>query len=121
MVWREGPLSFNFKQAKDRRNNGSSANFRIFIFSDFKSQIKSNSLKIDLKNMQVIYTNSRGDKLDFMFPDKRFVNKEKIFFGNWQLFDGPFIRAKKGSKVFEIRYEGEVVVLDFNDFSVKHF
>ncbi len=90
-------------------------------FSDFKSQIKSNSLKIDLKNMQVIYTNSRGDKLDFMFPDKRFVNKEKIFFGNWQLFDGPFIRAKKGSKVFEIRYEGEVVVLDFNDFSVKHF
>jgi len=88
-------------------------------FTNFKSQIKSNPIEIDLNNLHVIYTNSRGDKLEFLFPDKRFVNKKKVLFENWQLFDGPFIRAKKGSKVFEIRYNGEIVVLDFNDLSVK--
>jgi len=88
-------------------------------FAAFKSQIKSNPLKVDLKNLQLSYTNSRGDKLNFQYPDKRFVNQKKIIFENWELFDGPFIQGKKGSKIFEIQYKGEKVILDFNDFSVK--
>lgn len=91
--------------------------YRSFV--DFKSQIKSNPLKVDLKGLQLSYTNSRGDKLDFQYSDKRFVNKKNISFDNWQLFDGPFINAKKGSKVFEIQYKGEQVILNFNDLSVK--
>jgi len=88
-------------------------------FAAFKSQIKSNPLKIDSNHLQVIYKNSRGDKLDFAYLDKRSVNGNNISFDNWALFEGPFINAKKGSKIFVIQYQSEKVVLDFNDFSVR--
>ncbi len=89
-------------------------------FAAFKAKIKSNPLKIDRKKLHVVYTNSRGDVLDFTYPDKRFVNGKKFDFWKWGLFEGPFINAKKGSKIFEIKYGREKVILDFNDFSVKY-
>jgi hypothetical protein len=88
-------------------------------FDDFKSQIKSNPLNIDLNKLHVTYTTSTGNKLDFKYSDKRFVNQNEINFENWQLFDGPFIQGIKGSKIFKIQYKDEKVILDFNDFSVK--
>lgn len=89
--------------------------------AEFQNQIKKNSLHIDKKNIRVKYTNSRGDELDFAYPNKRLLNKKEITFDNWPLFEGPFVNAKKGSKIFEIQYKQEKVILDFNDFSVKFF
>ncbi|MDW7681793.1 MAG: hypothetical protein SCK70_14620 [bacterium] len=88
-------------------------------FDEFKTRIKSNPLSIDRKKLHVSYTNSRGNNLEFTYPDQRFVDGQRINFDDWQLFDGPFIFSEKGSKIFEIRYRDEKVVLDFNRFEVK--
>jgi len=88
-------------------------------FAAFKSKIKSNPLKIDRKKLHVVYTNSRGDQLDFTYPDQRFINGKKIDFNEWGLFEGPFVHAKRGSKIFEIQYGREKVVLDFNRFEAR--
>ena len=87
-------------------------------YEAFQSKIKSNNLFIDMKKLQVIYTNSRGDRLDFEYPDKRSINGKKIIFKDWDLFEGPFVNSKKGSKIIEIQYQQEKVILDFNDYSV---
>ena len=88
-------------------------------FDEFKTRIKSNPLSIDRKKLHVSYTNSRGNNLEFTYPDQRFLDGQRINFDDWQLFDGPFIFSEKGSKIFEIRYRDEKVVLDFNRFEVK--
>lgn len=88
-------------------------------FAAFQNKIKSNSLKIDLKKLQVNYTNFRGAQLEFTYPDQRFVNGEKIIFENWPLFGGPFVNSKVGSKIITIQYGKEKVILDFNDYSVR--
>ncbi len=88
-------------------------------FSEFQNQIKKNSLHIDRKNLQVKYTNFRGDDLDFTYPDKRLLNEKEITFDNWPLFDGPFVNARVGSKIIEIQHQREKLILDCNDFSVK--
>ena len=88
-------------------------------FDAFQKQIKKNKLEVDLKNLNVKYTNSRGDKLDFTHGKKRILNGKKIDFEKWPLFDGPFIYSKMGSKIVEIKYGEEKVMLDFNNNSVK--
>ena len=89
-------------------------------FAAFRQQIESNSLRVDLKKLHVVYLNSRGVQMDFTYPNRRLVNGSKIIFKNWPLFDGPFVNSKKGSKLIEIRYGREKVILDFNNFSVKY-
>lgn len=89
-------------------------------FEAFQSKIRNNYLFIDMKKLYVIYTNSRGSRLDFEYPDKPSINGEKVKFENWQLFDGPFINSKMGSKVIEIQYHQEKVMLDFNIFSIQY-
>lgn len=88
-------------------------------FKEFQNQINKNSLHIDRKNLRVKYTNSRGDDLDFTYPDKRLLNEKEITFDNWPLFGGPFVNARVGRKIIEIQYQREKLILDFNDFSVR--
>jgi hypothetical protein len=88
-------------------------------FQAFQRKIHDNYLFIDMKKLHVIYTNSQGNRLDFEYPDKRSVNGKKVTFKDWHLFDGPFVNSKKGSKVIEIQYQKERVVLDFNVFSIQ--
>jgi len=88
-------------------------------FQAFQDSIRGNYLFIDMKKLHVIYTNSHGNRLDFEYPDKRSVNGKKIKFMDWELFEGPFVNSKKGSKVFAIQHQNKTVILDFNDYSVK--
>jgi len=88
-------------------------------FAAFQNQIKANALRLDQKHLRVRYTNSRGDALDFTYPNTRLVNKTSISFDNWPLFGGPFVNARKGSKVIAIQYGREKVILDFNTWSVQ--
>jgi hypothetical protein len=90
-------------------------------FQAFQASIRNNCLFIDLKKLHVTYTNSRGNRLDFEYPDKRSVNGKKFKFEDWQVFEGPFVNSKKGSKVIEIQYLQEKVILDFNNYSVRFF
>jgi hypothetical protein len=88
-------------------------------FKVFQDKIRGNHLFVDRNKLHISYTNSRGDRLDFAYPDQRVINGEKVIFENWKLFDGPFINSKKGSKVIEIQYQQEKVILDFNSNSVE--
>jgi hypothetical protein len=83
-------------------------------FEAFQKQIKQNKLDVDLEKLTVNYTNSRGDTLAFTHGKNRTLNGKKIDFTTWPMFDGPFINAEMGSKIFEITYGSEKVVLDFN-------
>ena len=87
-------------------------------FKTFQEQIRNNQLFFNLKNLTVSYTNSRGDRLDFAYPDQRIVNGKQVLFDDWGLFDGPFVNSKKGSKIIEIQHQKEKVILDFNNNSV---
>jgi len=88
-------------------------------FEAFQQKIQNNYHHIDMNKLQVVYSNSRGDRLDFSYPDKRLLNGKKITFKNLPLFGGPFVNSKKGSRVFEIAYRDEKVILDFIDYTVK--
>jgi len=88
-------------------------------FEAFQNRIKNNDLFIEMNKLHIVYRNSRGDNLDFTYPDKRKLNGKEIAFENWPLFSGPFVNAKKGTKIIEIKYGREKVILDFNDFSVN--
>jgi hypothetical protein len=83
-------------------------------FDAFKAQIKKNNLSVDIDKMHVAYTDSRGDKFDYTYPDKRSVNGKAITFDNWPLFGGPFVNSIKGSKIINLTYGKEKVTLDFN-------
>ena len=88
-------------------------------FAAFKDKIKGNALRIDLDRLRVAYTNSRGDRQDFQYPDRRLLNDKPVLFDQWPLFSGPFMEAEKGTKIVVIRAGGESVILDFNDFSIR--
>ncbi len=89
-------------------------------FQDFMDQIKNNALNFDLKKLSAKYTNSRGDQLEFRFPDFRKVNDEEINLKDWPLFKGPFVNSELGSKVVTLSYGQDSVILDFGDFSIRH-
>lgn len=93
--------------------------FEYPSFEAFQNRIKSNYLFIDMDKLHVIYTNSRGDRLDFAYPDQRLLNGTKETFKDWPMFGGPFVNSKKGSKIIQIQYQSEKVILDFNHYSVK--
>ncbi len=93
--------------------------YEFSSFKVFQDKIRGNHLFVDRNKLHVSYTNSRGDRLDFAYPDQRVINGEKVIFENWKLFDGPFVNSKKGSKVIEIQYQQEKVILDFNSNSVE--
>ncbi len=88
-------------------------------FEAFQQQIMGNRLQIDMEALRVVYTNSNGDRLDFTHGKDRLINGEKVIFDNWPLFGGPFVKAKKESKLIEIQYGVEKVVLNFNNYDVK--
>lgn len=88
-------------------------------FKDFQNRLLLNPLEIDMDRLRVAYTNSHGNRLVFVHGDTRTVDDKKITFSNWPLFDGPFLKSKPGSKIIELIYGDEKVVLDFNANEVK--
>lgn len=88
-------------------------------FNAFQDKIRGNQLSIDKKKLHVTYTNSRSDRLEFAYPDRRAINGTKLMFDDWKLFEGPFVNSKKGSKIIEIQYQKQKAILNFNSTSVE--
>ncbi len=116
-VWHE--QSDHFRLTLNSRQTGvimeTSQQSEYASFDEFQKQIRKNSLHVDLGNLQVVYTNSKGSQLDFVHGKHRKLNSKKITFENWPLFDGPFVNSKMGSKIITIQYGEEKVILDFNN------
>ena len=89
-------------------------------FLSFQRRITANPLKIDLKNLRVVYKNSNGTRIDFTHAGKRMIDGKQMTYKTWPLFGGPFVNSKKLSKVITIQYGVEKAILDFNDLSIKY-
>ena len=59
-----------------------------------------------------------GDVLDVRYGETPLVNGEPVDYGAWPLFEGPFLRAERGSRTLEIRYGRARRVLDFNTLTI---
>ena len=88
--------------------------------SDFKSwedfMEKMKSTKLDLsnldKNVKISYTTLDDTKLQFQFPDKRFVNGEEYNIKNMHLFKGPYLNGNEGK--LHMQHGKSELILDFN-------
>ncbi|MFC2097057.1 hypothetical protein ACFLSI_01860 [Bacteroidota bacterium] len=84
-------------------------------FKNFQMQVTGNDLYMDLEKMQVIYTNSGGDILDFNYNGKRSVNGIAVDPYSWKLFEGPYINTQNRGKTIHISYNNNNFVLDFSN------
>jgi len=114
--WTERPD--HFRLTLDGRRTGlifEAASSREEVsFDTFRARIRKNPLDIDLENLRVRYTTSGGVRLEFRHPDHRVVDGKPVDFASWPLYEGPFLNAEKGSRIFVLTYGGEKLVLDFN-------
>jgi len=85
-------------------------------FEAFRQRIKSNKLNMRDFNetLTVSYTTSAGDEMIFTYDGERLLNGEAISFKDYKLFNGPFLKAKLGSKKLKIIYGNRTRVLDFD-------
>jgi hypothetical protein len=119
--WTEQPD--HFRLTLDSRRTGlifEAASARDYAsFAEFQERIRKNQLEVDLENLRVRYTTSRGVRLEFSYPARRLIDGESVDFSSWPLYSGPFINAGPGTRVFVLTQDAEKLVLDFNDFSVR--
>ena len=64
-------------------------------------------------SLQVTYTSSGGDVLEFQYDGPRLLNGTPVDPSTTRLYDGPFMSADVGSGVIELRYGGRTRILDF--------
>ena len=86
-------------------------------FDDFKEQIRSNPLDLTrfTSTNRVSYTTSRGDVLDFRYPDARVLNGEPVDLSAMPLFQGPYVNGDGESQRLVITHGGMEHVVDFGD------
>jgi hypothetical protein len=120
-LWTEQPD--HFRLTLDSRRTGlifEAVSARDYAsFAEFQERIRKNQLDVDLENLRVRYTTSRGVRLEFSYPARRLIDGEPVDFTSWPLYSGPFIKAEPDTQVFVLTQGGAKVVLDFNDFSVR--
>ena len=83
-------------------------------FEAFKKQIVNNTLVHDTFNetLMVSYTTSAGDVMTFRYDGARRLNGKLIDFADYKLFKSPFLNAEVNSRLLEIKYKNEGVILD---------
>ena len=85
----------------------------------FKQAINVFPLTADVDGApRVQFTTLSGDALDVRYGETPRVNGEPVDYEAWPLFDGPFLRAERGSRTLDIRYGRMRRVLDFNTLTI---
>ncbi len=89
--------------------------------ADFVSALQDAIPETNLQQNEVeaTYRNPEGDKLQFTFPDRRYLNNSPVHIEDYALFDGPYLQAEVGSQMLTIRYKDMVRVLDFNTLKIS--
>lgn len=82
-------------------------------FRNFIKKILKNDLQVDYDDLRVIYTNSEGDKLDFKYPDSRYLKGWIYDVYSSKIFEGPFINSGHVGRLIEISYKEQKLILDF--------
>jgi hypothetical protein len=85
-------------------------------FEEFSRKLRARLPKAVLvpESVSVRYTTLGGDRMEFSFPDGRLLNGKRIDYGEFRLFEGPFLNAGVGSRKLTITYKGAKRVLDFS-------
>ena len=66
----------------------------------------------------VWFTTLSGDVLELCYGETPTVDGVPVNYDAWPLFEGPFLRAERGSRTLEIRYGRNRRVLDFNTLTI---
>jgi len=64
------------------------------------------------------YTTIDNDRMQFSFPETRYLNETAVDLGAWKLFEGPFLNAELGSQQLVITHGPRRRVLDFRTLTV---
>ena len=88
-------------------------------FRQFIKRILDNKLKIEIEDLSISYTNSEGNKLDFTYPDRRFLNGEMFNIYSSKIFEGPFVNSSNEGRLIEISYNEQKLILDFKQGGFK--
>lgn len=87
-------------------------------FEDFKKNIKSNPLTFD--GNSVCYNDKRWGRFEFNIKTaERRINGKALSSKAENIMESPFINSVKNSGVFEVSFEGEKIIYDFNENTVK--
>ncbi len=85
----------------------------------FKQAIRALPLATERDGVPCVqFTTLSGDVLEVRYGETPLVNGEPVDYGAWPLFEGPFLRAERGSRTLEIRYGRARRVLDFNTLTI---
>ena len=87
----------------------------IGSFSNFKKKLIKQIPKAVLEpgGVAVQYTTLDNDQMEFAFPDQRKLNGKVIDFGDYKLFEGPFLNAESGSQKLILIHGSKKMILDF--------
>ncbi len=69
----------------------------------------------------VRFTTLRGAELALTYGRTPRLDGEPVDYDGWPLFDGPFLRAEKGSRRLEMRYGPMHRLLDFNTLTIREW
>ena len=88
-------------------------------FEVFKESVANLALEITTRpDLKVEFTSLRGDAMEATYGETPVLNGGVVDYPNWQLFDGPFLKADKGSKKLEMRHGRLSRTLDFNTLTI---
>ena len=92
-------------------------------FSSFEAFVEAvRSLPLETARMPVPHVRFQtlgGDQLEASYGDTPKVNGTAVDYDAWPLFDGPFLRADKGSKRLEMRHGPLRRLLDFDTLTIR--
>ena len=87
-------------------------------FEDFKKNIKSNPLTFD--GNSVCYNDKRWGRFEFNIKTaERRLNGKALPYKAENIMESPFLNSVKNSRIFEVSFEGEKIIYDFNENTVK--
>ncbi len=85
----------------------------------FKQAIRHLALATDTEPAPCVwFTTLSGDVLEVCYGETPTVDGVPVNYDAWPLFEGPFLRAERGSRTLEIRYGRNRRVLDFNTLTI---
>lgn len=89
-------------------------------YDAFKSAIRELPLEFSTESgPSVRFTSLEGTALYASYGETPSVDGHAIDYSDWQLFDGPYAKADRGSQTLEVLYGAERYFLDFNNLKIE--
>ncbi|HMB91433.1 MAG TPA: hypothetical protein VKP65_11335 [Rhodothermales bacterium] len=89
-------------------------------FDAFKEAVRTLPLESAIEPLpSVTFTTLDGTTMQTTYDETPQINGKDVDYEGWQLFDGPFLQAEKGSRQLEMTHGKLHRLLDFNTLTIK--